>query len=33
MKPNERIGWALLWGATTALLALCFYYLVAEPTL
>ncbi len=33
MKPNERIGWALLWGAVTALLALCFYYLVAEPTL
>ncbi len=33
MKPNERIGWALLWGAVTALLALCFYYLIAEPTL
>jgi hypothetical protein len=33
MKSNERIGWALLWGAVTALLALCFYYLVAEPTL
>jgi hypothetical protein len=33
MKPLERIGWALLWAALTALLALCFYYLVAEPTL
>jgi uncharacterized protein len=33
MKPQERIGWAALWGATTAVLALCFYYLVAEPTL
>jgi hypothetical protein len=33
MKPQERVGWALLWGAVTALLALCFYYLVAEPTL
>ena len=33
MKPLERVGWALLWGATTAVMALCFYYLVAEPTL
>jgi uncharacterized membrane protein (UPF0127 family) len=33
MKPVERVGWALLWGATTAGLALCFYYLVAKPTL
>ena len=33
MKPLERVGWALLWGTLTALLALCFYYLVAEPTL
>ena len=33
MKPLERIGWALLWGALTAVLAACFYYLVAEPTL
>jgi len=33
MKPRERAGWALLWGGTTALLALAFYYLVAEPTL
>jgi uncharacterized membrane protein (UPF0127 family) len=33
MLPRERAGWALLWGATTALLAVAFYYLVAEPTL
>lgn len=33
MKPVERAGWALLWGATAAVLAVCFYYLVAEPTL
>ena len=33
MKPLERVGWALLWGAATAVMALCFYYLVAEPTL
>jgi hypothetical protein len=33
MQPNERIGWAALWGGATAILAVCFYYLVAEPTL
>jgi uncharacterized protein len=33
MKPIERLGWVALWGATTAGLAVCFYYLVAEPTL
>ena len=33
MKPNERIAWAALWGFATAVLAVCFYYLVAEPTL
>jgi uncharacterized protein len=33
MKPIERAGWAALWGATTALLALAFYDLVAKPTL
>jgi uncharacterized membrane protein (UPF0127 family) len=33
MERRERVGWALLWGATTAVLALAFYYLVAEPTL
>ncbi|HKF79628.1 MAG TPA: DUF192 domain-containing protein [Thermoleophilaceae bacterium] len=33
MKPQERAGWAALWGFATAALALCFYYLVADPTL
>jgi uncharacterized protein len=33
MKPKERVGWAVLWAFATAVLALCFYYLVAEPTL
>jgi hypothetical protein len=33
MTPQERAGWAVLWAATTAVLALAFYYLVAEPTL
>jgi uncharacterized membrane protein (UPF0127 family) len=33
MQPRERAGWAVLWGGTTAVLALAFYYLVAEPTL
>jgi uncharacterized membrane protein (UPF0127 family) len=33
MKPIERVGWALLWGFSAAVLALCFYYLVADSTL
>ncbi len=33
MQPQERVGWVVLWGATTAIMALAFYYLVAEPTL
>jgi uncharacterized protein len=33
MMRAERAGWAVLWGATTAVLALCFYELVAETTL
>jgi uncharacterized protein len=33
MKPQERVGWALMWGAITAVFAVLFYYLVAEPTL
>jgi len=33
MKPLERVGWAVLWGTVTALLALAFYHLVADPTL
>ena len=33
MKPFERVGWSVLWGAATAVLALAFYHLVASPTL
>ena len=33
MKPQERIGWALMWGTITAIFAVLFYYLVAKPTL
>ncbi len=33
MQPQERVGWAALWGFATAVLAVCFYYLVADPTL
>jgi hypothetical protein len=33
MKPNERVGWALLWGGLTAALAFAFYHLVATTTL
>jgi hypothetical protein len=33
MQPQERAGWVVLWGATTAILALALYYLVAQPTL
>src|SRR3954451_13181402 len=33
MKPHERVGWATLWAGSTAVLAICFYYLVAKPTL
>ena len=33
MEPRERVGWVVLWGATTAIMAMAFYYLVAEPTL
>jgi hypothetical protein len=33
MKPHERAGWAVLWGSATAVMAVCFYYLVADPTL
>jgi hypothetical protein len=28
MLPKERVGWALLWGASAAALGACFYYLV-----
>jgi hypothetical protein len=33
MEPRERAGWVVLWSFATAALAVCFYYLVAEPTL
>jgi hypothetical protein len=33
MKRHERGMWAALWAGTTAVMALAFYYLVAEPTL
>jgi hypothetical protein len=33
MQPQERLGWAVLWSGATVLMAVAFYYLVAEPTL
>jgi len=33
MESRERAAWAAAWAVTTALLAVAFYYLVAEPTL
>jgi uncharacterized protein len=33
MKPQERVAWAVGWAGATAILAVAFYYLVAEPTL
>ena len=30
MKPHERVGWAVLWGATAVALGACFYYLVVD---
>src|SRR3954464_7020388 len=33
MEPQERAGWVGLWGTTTAVMALAFFYLVAQPTL
>lgn len=33
MKRHEAAGWAVLWAFTTAVLAVCFFYLVASPTL
>ena len=33
MQPRERVGWALLWAAATAVLAFAFWHLVASPTL
>jgi uncharacterized protein len=33
MEPRERVAWAACWTFATAVLAVAFYYLVAEPTL
>jgi hypothetical protein len=33
MEPRERVAWYVLWAGVTAVMALAFYYLVAEPTL
>jgi uncharacterized membrane protein (UPF0127 family) len=33
MKPQERVMWAGGWAVATGLLAVAFYYLVAEPTI
>jgi uncharacterized protein len=33
MKRYEAIGWALLWAFSAAVLGICFFYLVAEPTI
>ena len=33
MKPQERLAWNGMWAGATAVMALAFYYLVAEPTL
>jgi hypothetical protein len=31
MKPRERVGWALLWGFTAAVLGAAFWELVFQP--
>jgi hypothetical protein len=33
MKPRERVGWALLWGFTAAVLGAAFWELVFSPSL
>ena len=33
MQPQERVAWNGMWAGVTAVMALAFYYLVAEPTL
>jgi hypothetical protein len=30
MTALERVGWALLWGASALIFGVCFYYLVFE---
>lgn len=33
MKPNEKVGWALLWGFSAAVLGAAFWELVFAPVL
>jgi hypothetical protein len=33
MERHERVGWVVLWGGVTAMMAVFFYELVAKPTL
>src|SRR4051794_5831712 len=33
MRLRERVAWNVMWAAFTAVMALAFYYLVADPTL
>lgn len=33
MKPRERVGWALLWGFSAAVLGAAFWELVFSPSL
>jgi hypothetical protein len=33
MARNEAVGWAALWAFTTAVMAICFFFLVASSTL
>ena len=33
INPRERVGWALLWGTSAALMGAAFYYLVVDATL
>ena len=33
MKPHEKVGWALLWGFTAAVLGAAFWELVFAPVL
>jgi len=33
MKRHEAVAWAALWAFSAAVLGVCFYFLVADPTL
>ena len=33
MEPHERVGWVVMWAVATGVMAVLFYYLVADPTL